>query len=84
MEIIEDENFIDESVELDDKHFINCSFINCIVEYRGGEFIFESTNMSNCRHVFYGQARRTLHYLQGIGLMPHQPSEWGEFPEQIQ
>jgi hypothetical protein len=39
--------------------------------------------MSGCRHVFFGRARRTLHYLQGVGLMPHRPSESGEFPEQI-
>ncbi len=68
----------------DDKHFIHCTFENCIVEYHGGEIVFELSNMRNCRHVFYGRARRTLQYLQGVGLMPHQPLDWGEFPERIQ
>ncbi len=84
IEIIEGESFLNESVELDDKHFIHCTFENCIVEYHGGEIVFELSNMRNCRHVFYGRARRTLQYLQGVGLMPHQPLDWGEFPERIQ
>ena len=81
---IEGMHFSGESVELDGNHFINCTFSNCILEYRGGPVAFDRTQMDGCRHVFFGRARRTLHYLQGVGLMPFQPSDWGEFPEQVQ
>ncbi len=83
MEIIEGEVFSGESVELDDKHFINCKFIDCILEYHGREVGFDRTQMNGCRHVFYGRARRTLHYLQGVGLMQYSPSDWGEFDSSV-
>ncbi len=83
MEIVEGEIFANENVELDGKHFIKCSFNNCILEYHGGEVAFDRTQMNGCRHVFYGRARRTLHYLQGIGLMQYTPSEWGEFDNRV-
>ena len=66
MELIQNESFSDESVELDAKHFINCTFTNCILNYHGGEVVFDRTQMNGCRHVFFGLARRTLHYLQGL------------------
>ncbi len=81
--IIESETFTGESIELDDKQFIDCTFTNCVLEYHGGEVIFDRTQLDRCRHVFYGRARQTLRYLQGVGLMPFRPSEWGEFPDQI-
>ena len=28
-------------------------------------------------------ARGTFHFLQSVGLMPFQPSDWDEFPSQI-
>lgn len=65
-------------MELDDKHFINCKFIDCILEYHGREVGFDRTHMNGRRHVFNGRARRTLHYLQGVGLMQYSPSDWGE------
>ncbi len=37
MEIIEGEVFSGDSVELEDKHFINRKFIDCILEYHGRE-----------------------------------------------
>ena len=83
MEIIEGENFVDECVILDDKHFVDCTFTNCMLEYHGNDVMFENVQMNRCRHVFFGRARQTLHYLQGVGLMPFDASEWGEFPEQV-
>ena len=79
MILISNRYFQDETVELDGCHFVSCTFSNCILEYHGGEVIFDRASMQSCRHVFFGRARRTLHYLQGIGLMDHDPAEWGEF-----
>ena len=84
MEIITGLTITDESVEIDDKQFIDCTLINCVLQYSGRPVGFERTNMVGCRHVFYGRARRTLHYLQGTGLMPYKGSEWGEFADVVQ
>ncbi len=73
-----------ESVEIDDKHFIDCTLVNCILEYSGRAVAFERTHMRGCRHVFFGQARRTLHYLQNTGLMPYAPADWGEYSDRVQ
>ncbi len=83
MQIIEDKVFSGESVELDDKHFIDCKFIDCILKYHGREVGFDRTQMNGCRHVFFGRARRTLHYLQGVGLMQYSPSDWGELDSSV-
>ena len=83
MEIITGQNFSEANLCIDNKHFINCHLVDCILEYSGGDVIFERTNLRGCRHVFYGRARRTLHYLQGVGLMPHNPRDWAEFSNQV-
>ena len=83
MESIIGQTIENESVAIDDKHFIDCTFINCVLEYSGRQVEFERTFMRGCRHVFYGRARRTLQYLQGTGLMPYAPSEWGEFSDNV-
>jgi hypothetical protein len=73
-----------ECITIDDKRFIDCIFIDCILEYSGGEISFEFTRMRGCRYVFYGKARRTLHFLQGVGLVQNRVGEWGEFSETLQ
>lgn len=83
MEIVKGGYFEGELVELDGRHFIDCTFTDCILKYSGGDVRFDTSTMSACRHVFYGRARATLHYLQRVGLMEHVPTEWGEFPEQV-
>ena len=83
MTLVEGLTITEESVELDGKHFVRCTLINCVLQYAGGEVAFDRTEMKGCRHVFYGRARRTLHYLQGVGLMDHRPGDWGEFSETV-
>jgi len=31
--------------------------------------------------VFFGRARQTLQFLQGVGLMELDPMQWGEYPQ---
>ena len=83
MEIIEGQTFVGESLVLDDKHFSDCKLISCILEYHGGDVVFERTHISACRHVFYGRARTTLHYLQHVGLVQYELPEWGEFDNRV-
>ena len=81
MDIVSDLTIEGEAVTLDGKHFIDCSFVNCVLKYRGGEVVFERTHLRGCRHVFYGQARLTLQYIQTVGLMPVRASDWGFFED---
>lgn len=83
MVIINNQTFQDEVVELDNRRFVGCTFVNCILEYHGGPVCFDSTMMRGCRHVFFGYARSTVHYLQNVGLVGHNSAEWGEFHETV-
>lgn len=78
LEIIKNKHLIGDYLSIDNKHFISCTLIDCVLEYSGGDICFEQTTLRGCRHVFYGPARGTLHYLQNVGLMPFDPTQWGE------
>lgn len=78
MIVIIDILFESETVQIDGKRFVSCSFVNCTLEYHGGNVVFDRTRMNGCTHLFFGHARQTLHYLQGVGLMPYNPADWGE------
>lgn len=84
METVQDQKLEGLSLTIDDKHFIDCTLIDCILEYSGRPISFERTIMRRCRYVFFGSARSTVHFLQGVGLMEGSPLNWGEFPESVQ
>lgn len=69
MEIIQDLDVRNETVRLDDRHFIDYTFTDCVLEYGGSEFILERTSMRNCRHAFYGSAFLTAQYLSAMGML---------------
>ena len=83
METLRNLTFVSESVTVDHKHFMDCTFKDCILEYSGEPFTFERTQLTNCRYVFYGLARGTVHFLQCIGLLPANPQQWQELSEQV-
>lgn len=72
-----------ESLTIDNKRFVDCTFTHCILEYSGSPVSFERTRLHGCRYVFYGKAKRTVVFLQNVGLMPFKPSEWAEFPDDV-
>ena len=65
-----------QTLVLDGKHFIDCTFQNCTLRYSGGSVILERTHLRGCRYVFFGQAQTTVRLLQEVGLMPSNPLEW--------
>ena len=83
MELIQGITLTDELVTLDEKHFIDCLLVNCLLRYSGQDVIFERTVFRGCRHVFYGNARSTVHYLQNVGLMENGLGDWREFAEAV-
>ncbi len=72
MDVITDRTIEDEYVVLDNKTFIDCNLIDCVLEYSGGEVIFERTHISGCSYLFVGAANSTLKVLE---LLQIEPSE---------
>ena len=70
MEIIRELDMRNETVRLDGRYFIDCTFVECILEYGGSEVILERTTFTGCRHVFFGHAFMTLQYLKVAGVAP--------------
>lgn len=78
MELVENRCFDGENVVLDDKEFRGCTLTGCVLEYSGRPLILSETVLQGCQYVFFGPARATVHFLQGIGLMEHNPLQWAE------
>lgn len=61
--------FNDESIALDGKRFIDCSFSNCTLRYGGQAVIVETTSFRGCRFLFHSEAASTVQFLECFGLM---------------
>ena len=83
MELIQGQTIEGELLSIDEKRFIDCVFIDCVLEYRGSPVSFTRTRTKGCRYVFFDSACSTVHFLQGVGLLNHSPGEWGEFPDTV-
>jgi hypothetical protein len=81
MQTIRNLVFEGESINIDHKHFMDCAFKNCILQYSGEPFTLERTQLTDCRYAFFGLARGTVHFLHCIGLLPENPQQWFELPE---
>jgi hypothetical protein len=63
-----------ETVRLDGKLFMDCSFEDCLLCYGGERCEWENTRFSNCRVVLDGLANNTVQVLQGFGFTVIPPS----------
>ena len=84
MQLVQGQTIQGELLDIDNKYFMDCTLEDCTLEYSGRPVTFERTQLRRCRYVFRGSARTTVHFLQCTGLMAHEPSEWGEFPQHLQ
>jgi hypothetical protein len=75
MDLIENKNFSNEEVSLDDRHFQNCRFINCVLAFSGGEVTWDGTQFEGCKFRFIGAAARTAQLLDIFGLASGRPSK---------
>ncbi|MEO6923420.1 MAG: hypothetical protein ABI142_06305 [Bryocella sp.] len=78
MKKISHHSFEDTSLSIDDKIFKDCTIVNCVLEYSGGEVSFERTHLSGCRYVFLGPANSTLRMLELAQIMPARIELWSE------
>ncbi len=78
METIQGKTLHNGSLQIDEKTFIDCTFINCILEYSGRPVHFERTLLRGCRYIFFGEAKCTVQFLQCTGLLLHEADQWGD------
>jgi len=83
MRTIQGQTIRSESVEIDNTIFVDCTLIDCILEYSGHPVSFQRTQLRGCRYLFFGIAKGTVQFLQNTGLMNYNPSQWGEFSERV-
>lgn len=67
MEVITGRRYVAESVEIDNKIFVDCKLENCTLVYAGGEFRFVNTSWTQCRFVLHGPANQAAIFLTMIG-----------------
>jgi hypothetical protein len=68
VDVVACRTFENTTVELDENCFVDCTFQDCVLEYRGGRLSFESCRITGCRYLFLDAALRTVEYLQALGL----------------
>jgi hypothetical protein len=68
MEEVKDKVYRQETVRLDGKLSLNCTFEGCLLCYRGERCEWENTRFSNCQVVLDGPANNTVQVLQGFGF----------------
>ena len=78
MDTLIGKSFQGDRLVIDNKNFVNCTLTDCTLEYHGDHVSFHATRLNRCRYMFFGPAQRTLLFLQETGLMPFDPSEWGD------
>jgi hypothetical protein len=70
MQIIENEVVSGKTIAIDEKHFVNCKYINCTVIYSGGDWSWTNTTFENCRFNLAGPAQKTATLLGHLGVLP--------------
>ena len=60
MNILWNTTFENETVVIDGKHLVDCTLLNCTLEYSGGPVILERTELRGCHYVFRDQAQMTV------------------------
>lgn len=69
MQIISGLTIKNTTVVLDGKHFVDCTFTSCVLEYSGQKVIIETTSFNACRFLFIGEAGRTVDLLRLLETM---------------
>ncbi len=72
MQTVSAVTFRDETVCMDDRHFVDCHLLRCVLEYSGKELTIERTEIIGCRLKLNADAGRTMNLLQCLGYMDSQ------------
>lgn len=80
MEEVKNKVFRAETVRLDGKLFLDCSFEDCVLSFGGERCEWETTTFTRCRVVLDGPANTTIQVLQGLGFKVFAPGEAQSLP----
>lgn len=69
LHIISGQNFRNELVPMDCRHFVDCTMTDCTLEYSGQPVVLETTSFSRCTFRFGGEAAMTACFLDCFGLL---------------
>lgn len=81
MQIVENEVVSGKTVAIDEKHFVNCRYKDCIVLYSGGDFGWVNTFFENCRINLAGAAQKTANLLTFFGVLKLPTENGGNGPQ---
>jgi len=76
MQIVSGVTLRGESFAMDNKKFVDCTFVDCTIEYAGGPVIMERTSLKGCQYVFSGTAKMAVEFLECVGLLSPNPAAW--------
>ena len=69
--------FVNETIDIDDKAYINCSFFKCVIRFSGtGPVSFKNCHFEECGIEFKGHAVTTVVFLRAIY---HGLGDWGKY-----
>lgn len=69
MTVIYDETFVDDTIVLDGKKFVNCTFIRCLLIFAGGHFEWTNPKRVDCRWKMAGDALETTRFIEMIATL---------------
>jgi hypothetical protein len=75
MELVSDQTFEKVTVQLDDRMYLRCRFVECDLMYGGGDFHLEDCSLDRCTLKPFGSAARTIALLPTFGWSYSPPHE---------
>lgn len=68
MESIISQKYLKETVRIDGRRFLKCSFEDCLLHYGGEPCEWEDTTFLNCRVFLDNSAAYAVQVLEGLGF----------------
>lgn len=69
METIFGKNFKNQTVVMDERNYVQCTFTNCEIVYTGGDFAWVNSRFDHCKITITGNASKTLAFMHQVGIL---------------
>jgi len=73
MKVIADQELENTVLQMDGHHFENCTIIQCILIFSGGDLSWTNCKFVKCQIRFVGAAGKPIHFLKHFGMVPQEP-----------
>ena len=78
MKLIANEEIKAQVVQIDNHHFENCTIVQSVLVFSGGDFSWTNCRFANCQIRFTGAAQRTIQFLRHFGMVPQKAPDRAE------